>query len=230
MSWIKKEENVEVAAELEYENSRLDKTDAYEVEVTEAYLQNSKTSGSKSVSLVVEVTDADKQTAKSYFTIMGQDGNTFFESTYKGKKVKKQHFGLSIVNTLFMLSLDKEVFDCEPSETTFKKWNAEDKEMEDSKGDGFPELVGKKVGICLQMKREIDGPNSKEFGEITHFFNVETGLFAREEDSDNRKLDKWLKNKKDFIVKEVEKRESSFGKKKQETDGDDKPKSKWARK
>jgi len=230
MSWIKKEVSAEVSAELEFENSRLSVTDAYELEVTEAYLKDSNTEGSKSKSLVVSGKTEDGLTATTYFTIMGKDGQTFFESTYKGKTVKKQHFGLNIANTLFTILLDgKEIFDCEPSETTFKTWNKEDKEMEDAKGDGFPELIGKKIGATYQMRREINGADSKEFGEITHFFDVETGLFSGEEDSDNRKLDKWLNSKKDFIVKEVEAPKSSFGKKK-DTSGAEKPKAnKWSR-
>ena len=229
MSWIKKDSTVEVNAELEYENNRLDKTDAFEVTITEAYLKESATEGSKSVSLVIEAKDDADKSVKTYFTIMGRDGETFYTGSHKGKSVKKQHFGLTRVNTLFSIALGKEIFDCEPDEVAYKVWNKDDKEMEDAKGDGFSELIGKKVGICHQMKREIDGADSKEYGEIAHFFNLETGLFDGEVDSDNRKLDKWINSKKEFIVTEVEVKKSSFGKKKEEESSDDKPKSRWAR-
>jgi len=233
MSWIKKEAEVEVAEELEYSNSRLTVTDAYEIEITEAYLKPSADKDSKSMSLVISGKTEDELTATTYFTVMGRDGETFFESTVKGKKVKKQHFGLNIVNTLFQIVLDgKEIFECEPAEVEYQVWDKEDKEMVDTKGDGFPELIGKKVGITYQMRREINGKDSKEFGEITHFFDSETGLFCGEEDSDNRKLDKWLNSKKEFIVKEVEAPRSSFGKKKTEKDEDgvEKPKKrKWGK-
>ncbi len=234
MSWIKKEVTAEVSGEMEYENTRLSTTDAYEVKITEAYLKDSSDEQSKSKSLVITGETEDGLKATTYFTVLGRDGETFFESTVKGKKVKKQHFGLNIVNTVFMILLDgKEIFDCEPAETEYQVWNKEDKELEDVKGDGFPELIGKKIGITYQMKREIDGTDTKEFGEIAHFFDTETGLFCGEEDSDNLKLDKWMNSKKEFIVKTVEKPKSSFGnKKKTETneDGTEAPKKKrWGR-
>ena len=227
MAWIKKEADVEVTKELEFDSNRIDVTDAFEVEITEAYLKASSVEGSKSMSLVIGVKTDDDMTNRTHFTIMGQDGNTYFKSTYKGKEVKKQHFGLSIVNTLFMMTLDKEIFDCEPEEVEYEVWNKDDKEMVKETGDGFPELIGKRIGITHQMKREINGKDSKEWGEITHFFNLETGLFNGEEESDNTKLDKWLKNKKEFIVTEVEERKSSFGKKKETEDGEEKPRRKW---
>ena len=235
MSWIKKTEGVEVAQEMEYESNRIEKTDAMEVEITEAYLQNSQQDDSKSVSVVIAVKDKDGLTNRSRFTIMGRNGETFFESTFKGKKVKKQHFGLSIVNTLFMIALDKEIFDIEPSETKYTQWNKEDKEMEDVTGDGFPDLIGKKIGICHQMIREIDGTDTKEWGEIAHFFDIETGLFAGEEESDNTKLDKWMHKaeKKPYIIKEASaKPKSSFGRKKADgeaKDGEEKPRKKWGK-
>jgi len=238
MAWIKKDETVEVNAEMEFESNRIEKTDAMEVEITEAFLQDSQQENSKSVSVVIVVKDEAGLTNRSRFTIMGTNGETFFESTYKGKKVKKQHFGLSIVNTLFMLALDKEIFDIEPSETKFTMWNKEDKEMEDHTGNGFPELIGKKIGICHQMIREIDGTETKEWGEIAHFFDIETGLFAGEEESENTKLDKWIKKaeKKPFIIKEKadDKPKSRFGKKKADEgeakEGEEKPKKRWGKK
>lgn len=233
MAWIKQNKEAEVSVELEYDNNRLSVTDAYELEITEAYLKNSSDEDSKSVSLVISGKTEDDMTATTYFTVMGRDGETFFESTVKGKKVKKQHFGLNIANTVFMILLEgKEIFDCEPAETEYKVWNKEEKEMEDAKGDGFPELIGQKIGVTYQMKREINGADTKEFGEITHFFDVDTGLFSGEEDSDNRKLDKWMHSKKEFITKTVEKPKSSFGKKKNEAsdDGAETPKKKrWGR-
>ncbi len=232
MSWIKKDETVEVSAEMEYENSRIEKTDAMEVEITEAFLQNSQQENSKSVSAVIAVKNDEGLTTRTRFTIMGRNGETFFESTVKGKKVKKQHFGLSIVNTLFMLALDKEIFDVEPSKTKFTMWNKEEKAMEEQTGDGFPDLVGKKIGICHQMTREIDGTDTKEFGEIAHFFDLESGLFAGEEKSDNTKLDKWIHKaeKKPYIIKETssEKPKSSFGKK-QTNNGDAPKKKRWGK-
>ncbi len=235
--WIKKDETVEVSQEMEYESNRIEKTDAMEVEITEAFLQNSLQENSKSVGVVIAVKNDEGLTTRTKFTIIGKDGETFFMSTYKGKKTKKQHFGLSIVNTLFMLALDKEIFDIEPSETKFTMWNKDDKEMEDHKGDGFPDLVGKKIGICHQMIREIDGTETKEFGEIAHFFDLATGLFAGEEEGDNTKLDKWIKKaeKKPFIIKEAsdEKPKSRFGKKKAEEgeakEGGEKPKKRWGK-
>ena len=219
--WIKKDVDAEVSGEMEFENNRISVTDAYEIEITEAYLRNSSDEDSKSVSLVLSGKTEKGETATSYFTVMGRDGETFFKSSVKGKLVKKQHFGLSQINTLFMILLEgKEIFDCEPVETEYKVWNKEEKEMEDAKGDGFPELIGKKIGITYQMRREINGADTKEFGEITHFFDLETGLFNGEEPSDRTKLDKWINSKKDYIVKEIEKPTSSFGKKKTEKNDD----------
>ncbi len=235
-AWIKKDSTVEVSGEMEFSSDAITESNAYEAKITEAYLQNSQTAGSKSVSLVISVATEDGETAKSYFTIMGKDGETFFISTVKGKKVKKQHFGLNIVNSLFGIALDKEIFDCEPSETTYKKWNKEDKEMEELTGDGFPELVGKGVGVCVQMIRELKGSNSREYPELKHFFDAESGLFNGEEEPEGKnktKLNKWLASKKDFqIVEKKETNKSSYGGKKKNADDEEdapKKKSKWGR-
>ena len=231
MSWIKKTADVEVAEELNYESNSISKTDAYEVEITDAYLAESQDSTSKSVSLVVGVKNEDGETNRTYFTIMGRDGKTFYETTVKGQKKKKQHFGLNIADTLFNIVLEKSIFDLEPQEVEYDRWDKEAKELVKAEADGFPELIGKTVGITLQMNRKIDGADSKEFGTIEHFFNTETGLFANEEDSDKRKLDKWINGMKEFKVEVVEQQEkrSSFGKKAETgTDGEQK-KSKWGR-
>ena len=233
MSWIKKDSTVEVNVEMESDFSKIEVTDAYEVEVIEAYIGESQDKQSKSMSLFVSVKNEDGDTNKSRFTLTGRDGNTFYMGKKNGQDVKKEHFGLSIANTLFNIALGEEIFDLEPSEVEIKKWDNDEKAMVDAKADGFPELVGKKVGVCLQMKREISGTDSKEWGEIAHFFDPETGLMFNEVESDRTKLDKWLKTKKDFIVKEVEApaRSSSFGKKKDEsTDGGEAPKRKWGSK
>lgn len=229
MAWIKKVVDVVVDNEMEFSGAnRIAETNAYEVEITEAYLQDSKADGSKSSSLVIEVKNEDGATAKTFFTITGKDGQTFFTSTAGGKTVKKQHFGLSIANTLFKLLLDKEIFDAEPTGTTYKKWNKESKELETLEADGFPELIGKKIGTCIQMIRKISGKDSSEYPEITHFFNIETGLFADEEQSDKRKLDRWLASAKDFKVIEEEAPKTSFGKKAEKTE-DTPVKKKWGK-
>lgn len=222
-SWIKKSNDVVVSKEMENDFNRIEETDAFAVKITDAHLQESQADDSKSLSLVIGIENEDKNTGVTYFTVLGRDGETYFESTVGGKKVKKQHFGLSIANTLFEIALGKEIFDVEPAEVEYKRWDKEAEEMVDTKGDGFPELIGKEIGVCWQMTREIDGADSKEFGSITHFFDPETGLFAGEdaEDGKDTKLDKWLKHKKEYIIKEVEKPKSSgaFGKKKSEGTG-----------
>jgi len=232
MAWIKKDEAVEVAVELESDFSKIETTDAYEVKVTEAYVADSQDAQSKSMSLYVSVEDENGDTNRSRFTLTGRDGNTFYMGKSKGQDVKKQHFGLSVANTLFDIALGKEIFDIEPQEVDIKSWDADTKSMIDAKAEGFPDLVGKTIGICLQMKREISGTDSKEWGEIAHFFDLETGLMSGEVESDRTKLDKWLKNKKEFIVKEVEApaRSSSFGKKKEETADGEAPKKRWGKK
>ena len=213
MAWIKKNVDVEVSKELEYSSNRVQATNAYEAEVTEAYLQNSAQEGSKAVSLVVNIKTNEDEEAKTFFTVLGRDGNEYFMGTVAGKPVKKQHFGLSIANSLFQIALGKEIFDCEPSDTTYQKWNKDTKVLEKTKADGFPELVGKKVGVCIQMVRKISGKDSSEYPEISHFFDIETGLFATEEESPKHKLDRWLASAKDFKVIEDEAPKSAFGNK-----------------
>lgn len=227
--WIKKENDVEVSKELEYEDTSIQKTNAYSAKITECRLANSKTAGSKSVSLVVGVETEDGETNRTYFTIIGKDGETFFTTQYKGKPIKKQHFGLSIANTLFQIVLGKEIFDVEPTEVEYEVFDKEEKEMVKEKGDGFPDLIGAEVGICLQRYKEIAGSDSKEYGTIEHFFDVETGLFANEDVAEGAKtkLDKWLGSMKEVKVVEKEaQNKSAFGKKKDDG-GEDKPKSKW---
>lgn len=230
MAWIKKVSDVVVDKELEGGISKIAETNAYNVEIEEVYLKQSNTDGSEAVSLAVAVKTKDGEVAKTFFTIMGKDGNTYFESTVGGKKVKKQHFGLSIANSLFKIVLGKEIFDCEPSETTYRQYNKDTKEMETLEADGFPELVGKTVGVCAQMVRKIKGKDSTEYPEIVHFFDTETGLFADEEDNGGkRKLDRWLASAKDYKIIEEEAPKSSF-RKKADSDGDDKPaKRKWGK-
>ena len=227
MSWINREtEEVVVQAEMESDFQKIEVTDAYAVKVVEAYLAPSQQQGSKSVSVMVTVENEDGETNKTRFLVMGKDGQTFYE--YNGEK--RQFGGLSIVNTLFKIALGKEIFDTEPSQVDIKRWDTDTKTMVDDTADGFPDLVGKVVGVCLQMKREIAGADSKEFGEITHFFDNDTGLFSEEIDSDKRKLDRWLRNKKEFITKTIEvKKSSSFGKKAEPTADGEKPKSRWGK-
>ena len=214
MSWIKKSSDVEVQAELEFSNTNITETNAYKATITEAYLQNSKDEQSKSVQLVINAKTEDEQTVKTYFTIMGRDGNIYYTGSVAGKQVKKQHFGLSIADSLFKIVLGKEIFDCEPSDTKAKKWNAEAKAMEEVEVTGFPELMGKEIGLCVQMNREIKGAKSREYPEIKHFFDNATGLMSGEEAGKPRsKLDGWLAGMKEFIITEVQDvAQSSFGK------------------
>jgi len=217
--WLKKEADVEVSQELEYSNNSISVTNAYEVEITGCRLSESKTQGSKSMSLVVDVKNEDGETNRTFFTIQGKDGNTYFESTVAGKTVKKQHFGLSIANTLFQIVEGKEIFDCEPAPLTYELYNKEEKKKEVVEGDGFPNLIGKKVGVCIQMTREIAGTDTKEYGSIEHFFDIESGLFANEERGEGKtKLDKWLGGLKDYkIVTKEAQNKSAFGAKKEES-------------
>lgn len=232
MSWIKKEEEVVVVEELSSGSDRIQESNAYEVTITGARLAESQQKDSKSLSLVIEVATENGETAREYFTILGKDGNSYFID--KRSNVKKQHIGLTIANSLFQLVLDKEIFDIEPKEVEYKMYNKDTEELEDMKGDGFPDLIGKKVGCCVQIERIIEGADSKESPRIEHFFNVETGLFNKEEPKDGvkTKLDKWLDKKKEFkeIIKEIKER-TNFGGKKEttETNSEEPKKSKWGR-
>lgn len=212
MAWIKRDTQVEVREELEYESSSITVTNAYECEVTEAYLKESADDKSKSLSLVIGVKTDAGENARSFFTVLGRDGESYFTKTINGKTIKMQHIGLSIVNTLFGIALGKEIFDCEPSDVTYEQYNKDTKSRDEVTGDGFPDLIGKRIGTCIQMNREINGADSKEYSSIEHFFDIETGLFYKEEESENTKLNKWLKSAKDFKVKEArEVPKSSFG-------------------
>ena len=234
MAWLKRDAEVEVTQELEFSNNGISKTDAYEIEITEAYLSNSKADGSKSVSLVISGKTESDETIRTYFTLVGKDGNTFFTQSYNGKTVKKQHIGLSIANTLFGIVLGKEIFDVEPSETKYEVYDKDAKERKSETGDGFPDLIGKTVGITAQMNREIDGTKSREYASIDHFFDIETGLFFGEEavEGKSTKLDKWLSTAKDFKETKKEAPKSSFGGKKEEhkNDSDQPVKKGWGRK
>ena len=232
MSWIKKSEDVEVVKELEFDNSRISVSNAYEVEITGARLQEAKDESSKSVSLVIDVKNEDGDSAREYFTIFGRDGEPYFID--KRNNVKKQHIGLTIVNTAFKIALGKEIFDIEPSEIEYEVYNQENKEKETLKGDGFPELIGKKIGVCVQMVREIQGSDSKETPTIEHFFDHETGLFDGEDGTAKvNKLNKWLDKMKEFkeVIKE-EPKKANWGGKKEDSKAAEKEepkKSKWGR-
>jgi len=223
MSWIKQaDENVEQQEEMGG-ISGISKTDAYELEITEMYLKDSEMS--KSMSVVVNAKTDDNETVKSYFTVQGKDGLGFYEK--KGKKY--EHFGIASIRSLIRVALDKDLYDVEPTEGTYKQWDNEKKEMVEVKGRVFAELIGIKVGGTVQMTKTIAGADSKLTSDITHFFDLKTGLFANEEHSEGKrsKLDKWLNTKKEFKIVEEQQRGSSFGKKKEE--GGEKPKSKWSK-
>ena len=231
MAWLKRDEEVVVTEELEFSNSSISKTDAYEIEITEAYLSNAKDKSSKSVSLVISGKTKDDETIRTFFTLMGRDGKTFFISKVGNTEVKKQHFGLSIANTVFGIAINKEIFDVEPKSTKYEVYNKETKEREVVEGDGFPDLIGKVVGVTVQMTREIDGANSKEYATIEHFFDVETGLFYGEESSEKTKLDKWLSKIKDFKIIEKKEQKSSFSKKEKSEEQEQQPvKRGWGKK
>lgn len=232
-AWLKKDNNVEVAQELEYNNNGISKTDAYEVTITEAYLHESNDEKSKSVSLVINAKTDTDETVKTFFTLVGKDGNTYFTKKVNGKEIKMQHFGLSIANTVFGIVLGKEIFDVEPSEVEYSVYDKEAKESKTVKGDGFPDLIGKTVGITAQMNREIDGTKSREYASIDHFFDIETGLFYGEEEVEGKdtKLDKWLKSAKEFKETVKEQAKSAFGSKKESSDSEEKPaKRGWGKK
>ena len=214
MSWIKKIDGQEeiVNNEMESDFAKVSESNAYAAKITDAHLQESAQEGSKSVSLV-----------------LGRDGNPFYIN--KKTQEKKYHFGLLSANTLFQLALNKSLFDVEPDEVEYKQWDNEKKEMIDIKGDGFSGLIGKDIGITVQMHRKIDGQNSSEWGEIEHFFDLETNLFSDEvAGSKKSKLEKWLSAKKDFKVEVVEAQASSFGKKKETAEGEAPKPSRWGSK
>lgn len=217
MAWLNEGKSVIVQEELGGGN-KIEESGAYEIEITSAYLSHSRQANSKSVSLCIEGVFAEEgkedKTIMEFFTIMGKDGKAFYTRNYGRGAKNFQHIGLRIVNSAFKILLDKTIFDIEPQPMTYEKWDNELKERVSEKGDGFPDLIGKKIGICVQMIREIKGQKSKELSDLVHFFDYGTGLFADEVNSDHKKIDKWLRLKKDFIVKEVEEYEapqSSFG-------------------
>lgn len=227
MSWLKKVEDVEVIEELDYTGTGISKTDAYTVKITEAYVKDSADTTSDSKSLVVGCETEDGETVRTYFTLVGRDGKPYYKDKRSG--ALKQHIGLTIANTLFGIVLGKEIFDVEPTDVEYEIYNRETKAMEKEKGNGFPSLIGEFVGVTVQMIREIDGVDSKEYGTIEHFFDSETGLFYNEKESDKTKLDKWLKSAKEYkeTVKAAPK--SSF--KKTEPKGEEAPARRgWGRK
>ena len=230
MSWIKKVEDVEVIQELEFNNSKISASNAYEVEITGARLQQAKDETSKSVSLVIDVKTEDGETAREFFTIFGRDGEPFFVDKRTG--VKKQHFGLTIVNTAFKIALGKEIFDIEPKEIEYEVYSKDEEKMVTLKGDGFPDLIGKKIGVCVQIIREIQGQDSRETPSIEHFFDAETGLFEGEAPSGKPKLNKWLDKMKEFkeVIREEPKKANWGGKKEESKSEKEEPKkSKWGR-
>jgi len=228
--WLKKESGIEKNAEMESDFNRIEKTDAYEVQITQAYVRESASADSKSISLVVSVKDIETEaTNTTYFTLTNRSGETFYIRNINGVDKKYEMFGLSLANAMFNILLGKDIFDFEPQDMTTELWDKDAKAMKETTVSGFHDLVGKNIGVTIQMRRELDGQNSKEFGTIDHFFDPKSGLFHNEEDSNNRKLDRWLNKKKEFIIKEVaQQQKSSFGKKKETTDGAEKPR-KWGR-
>ena len=209
MSWITRDENVETQEEMGGV-SGVKVTDAYKATIKEAYVKDSTVEGSQSMSIVISAETTDGELVKTYYTIQGKNGKGYYERD--GKRF--QHIGTGIVKTVFKILLDKEIYDVEPVDGTYKGWDNDTKKQIDVNGRVFADVIGKEIGICVQMIRKIAGTDTKEYGEIAHFFDIETGLFAGEVDSGKkRKIDKWLDGRKEYKIIEEKQVSSSFGKK-----------------
>jgi len=207
MAWIKKSEDI---VEQEQYAERVSVTNGYAGKVTAARLSNSKTPGSKSVSLFVEITTNDGEIASDFFTIMGKDGETFYIN--KHDQSKRQHIGLNTANTLFLLALGKEIFDIEPSDIKYMGYDKEAEERVEMKGKGFPEIIGKEIGAAIQVTKEGEGADTKFGTEIQHFFNPLTGRYWNESDNGSvLKIDKWIKKAPEYKIIESFVPKRSFG-------------------
>ena len=207
--WLNRDADV---VEPDYYKEKVSVTNAYAGTVTQCRLNDSKQKGSKSVSLFIEVTTTDDEVATEFLTITGKDGNTFYINKKDGSK--RQHIGLGTANTLFLLTLGKEIFDIEPTNIEYEAYDKENEEMKTVSGQGFPEMIGKEIGIAVQVTKEGEGADIKFGTEIQHFFNPVTGTYWNESDKGagyTRKIDKWIKKAPEYKVIEAYAPKRSFG-------------------
>jgi len=145
---------------------------AYDTKITMAKLV--KVPKKKVQFIEVDFIDQNNKTHTESFMIKGSDGNSFFigkQTHNKGKKV--QHFGVNKIKSLVKVAglypkepsnkLMANLFaNTEDADVTYKKFGKEKTE----EFTIFPDLIGKKVKICLTSKKEnaqtaADGEDQK---------------------------------------------------------------------
>lgn len=133
---------------------------AYDTKITMAKLV--KVPKKKVQFIEVDFIDKNGKTHTEEFMIKGKDGNSFFiggQPHNKGKKV--QHFGVNKIKSLIKVAglyadepsnkLMANLFsNTEDADVTFKKFGKEKTE----EFTIFPDLIGKKVKLCLTSKKE----------------------------------------------------------------------------
>jgi hypothetical protein len=172
------------------------KTDFTEAKNADRSNQSIKTSG-KYVGII---TRAEKLLSKkgtegvgfSFKTDTGDTANYLDLYTVNAKGEKLQ--GLSTLNAILCCAKLRGV---EDGIITFEKWDKDAKAMVETKAEGYPDLMGKRIGFLLQqeLSTHIDTGTDVERVNIYGVFEADTGFTASEivdKATKPEKLDKML--------------------------------------
>jgi single-strand DNA-binding protein len=88
---------------------------------------------------------------------------------------------------------------------TFEKWDKDAREMVETKAEGYPDLMGKRIGLLLQKELSTNEENGKDTERMVIYgvFEADTGFTASEIISKATKPEKMEKMLKALLAKPV---------------------------
>jgi len=167
-SWLDDEEDDDIVEEEEtvYDGSDSNYIQGYGVQTVKITMAKRITFPKSKVEFIeLDFMSKDGKTLREKFMVRGKDGKTF----YTKDKIKKQHFGVNKIKSLLKVT---DAFNGVPAkklmaslygnaELADVKYEEFGKEKEEE-FLVFPDLIGKKVKICITSKKENSQLNSEQ--------------------------------------------------------------------
>ncbi len=193
-AWLDDEDDDIVEdAETVYDGNDSNYIQGYSVQTVKVTMAKRITFDKSKVEFIeLDFINKDGKTLREKFMVRGKDGKTF----YMKDKIKKQHFGVNKIKSLLKVT---DTFDGVPAKKLMASLYG-NAEMADVKYEEFgkekeeefltfPDLIGKKVKVCVTSKKE----NSQ--------------LNAEQDDADDQKYVKQcIKDTKKYIIANKKKR------------------------